>query len=230
MSEANRDIFVCDEVREVQRLHGDLFTYGFRRLCVRDQLDQQARRILAAHPSGNRAVVTHIGCWHPDLVGCGAEEIMSRELTLEDARQTIAREYGFTDWATAEAQGTHPPDADFEAAIDALLCGNVAALQGLLADKPALVTDRSAYGHRSTLLHYVGSNGVETHRQVVPRNLAAVTQILIDAGADVNATAEMYGGGSTTIALLITSSHPAAAGVVDEVVQLLIDAGAVTDS
>ena len=230
MSEANRDVYVCDEVREVQRLHGDLFTYGFRRLCVRDQLDQQARRILAAHQSGNRAVVTHIGCWHPELAGCGIEEVLSREFTLEDARQTIAREYGFADWATAEARGTSPPDADFEAAVDALLCGDVDALRGLLNRKPPLVTDRSAYGHRSTLLHYVGSNGVETHRQVVPRNLAAVTQVLVDAGADVNATAEMYGGGSTTIALLITSSHPAAAGVVDEVVRVLIDAGAETDS
>jgi hypothetical protein len=64
---------------------------------------------------------------------------------------------------------------------------------------------------------------------VVPRNLAEVTQILLNAGADVNATAEMYGGGSTTIALLVTSSHPAEAGVVDEVIEVLLDAGAETD-
>jgi hypothetical protein len=35
--------------------------------------------------------------------------------------------------------------------------------------------------------------------------------------------------GSTTIALLITSSHPAEAGVMDEVVKILVDAGAKTD-
>ena len=70
---------------------------------------------------------------------------------------------------------------------------------------------------------------METHRQVVPRNLPEVTRVLIDAGADVNATAEMYGGGSTTIALLITSCHPAEAGVVDDAVQVLLNAGAETD-
>jgi hypothetical protein len=53
--------------------------------------------------------------------------------------------------------------------------------------------------------------------------------ILIDAGADVNATAQMYGGGSTTIALLISSSFSAEAGVMDDVVKVLADAGAETD-
>ena len=58
---------------------------------------------------------------------------------------------------------------------------------------------------------------------------AEVTRSLLDAGADVNAVAGMYGGGSTTIALLITSSHPAEAGVVEEVVKVLLEAGAETD-
>ncbi len=110
-----------------------------------------------------------------------------------------------------------------------MLEGDVNALRGLLERKPSLVHERSEFGHRSTLLHYVGSNGVETHRQRVPHNLAEITQTLLDAGADVNATAEMYGGGSTTIALLITSSHPADAGVMDEVVKVLVDAGAETN-
>ena len=62
----------------------------------------------------------------------------------------------------------------------------------------------------------------------MPLNLAEVAQTVLDAGADVNATAEMYGGGCTTIALLITSAFPAEAGVVDDVVKVLIDAGAET--
>jgi hypothetical protein len=155
---------------------------------------------------------------------------MACEFTLDDARATIAREYGFADWADVEQRGTEPPDRDFEAAVDALLSGDLNGLRDLIEQQPSLVHERSRFGHRSTLLHYVGSNGVETHRQVVPRHLAEVTQILIDAGADVNAAAEMYGGGSTTIVLLMTSSHPAEAGVMDEVVNVLVDAGAETDN
>ena len=74
--------------------------------------------------------------------------------------------------------------------------------------------------------NYIGSNGVETYRQRVPLNLAEITRLLIDAGADVNATANMYGGGSTALGLLVTSDHPARAGVTGDVRKVLVDAGA----
>jgi len=230
MSERSPNVYACEVVREVIRLHHEVLSDGFRQLPVREQLDRQARRIVAAHGSGDQAVVTHITCWHPELVGHSVEEIMTHEFTLEDARQTIAREYGFADWSEVEERGSEPPGSEFESAVDALLAGDVDAVRELLKRNPSLVHERSKFGHRSTLLHYVGSNGVETYRQVVPYNLAEVTQVVLDAGADVNATAEMYGGGSTTIALLITSGHPAEAGVMDDVVKVLIDAGAETEN
>ena len=52
------------------------------------------------------------------------------------------------------------------------------------------------------------------------------TRLLVEAGADVNASAEMYGGGSTALGLLITSDHPAKAGVMADVRKVLVDAGA----
>lgn len=229
MSEPNPKVYACDQVREVKRLYGDLFTGDFRKLPIREQLDEQAKRLVEAHKQGDVAVVTHIKCWHPEMIGHSDDEIMNWACTLEDARETIAREYGFHDWSDASVRGVSPPDQQFESAVDAILSGDVEALRRLVEKCPDLVHQRSDYGHRSTLLHYVGSNGVETHRQVVPLNLAEVAAILLDAGADVNATAEMYGGGSTTIALFITSSHPAEAGVVDDVVKVLVDAGAETD-
>ena len=225
----DQNVYANHEVREVIRLHEDLFTDEFCRLSVREQLARQAQRIVEAHKSGNKAVATHVTCWHPELVGHSVEEIMERELTLVDARETIAREYGFNDWSDVEGRGAEPPPPEFEAAVDALLGGDVGRLRTLLEQSPSLVHERSSFGHRATLLHYVGCNGVETYRQVIPLNLAEVAQLIIDAGADVNATAEMYGGGCTTIALLITSAFPAEAGVVDEVVKVLIDAGAETD-
>ena len=226
MSETTQPVYVSDQVREVERLHRDLFTDIFRQLPVRDQLDLQAHRIVEAHNAGDRAVVTHITCWHPKLVCHSADDIMNSKFTLEDARQTIAREYGFADWSDVEARGARPPDLDFELAVDTLLCGVVQKLRGLLASDPSLIHRRSSFGHRSTLLHYVGSNGVETYRQRVPLNLAVMARLLIDAGADVNTTAGMYGGGSTALGLLVTSDHPAKAGVTDEVRNVLEAAGA----
>ena len=43
MSEAAQAVYVSDQVREVERLHRDLFTDCFRKLPVRDQLDRQAQ-------------------------------------------------------------------------------------------------------------------------------------------------------------------------------------------
>ena len=108
MNEPGAHIYVSDEVREVQRLHQDLFTDAFRRLPIHEQLEQQARRIHTAHASGDRAVATHITCWHPKQVGHPIGEIMASDFTLDDARETIAREYGFEDWSDAQvyARGT----------------------------------------------------------------------------------------------------------------------------
>ena len=225
MSEA-QFIYISDQVREVERLHRDLFTENFCQLPIREQLDRQAQRILEGHKSGDTAVVPHITCWHPKLACHSAEEIMNNNFTLDDARQTIAREYGFADWSDVEARGTNPPDPAFELAVDTLLSGDVEKLRGLLASDPSLIHRKSSFGHASTLLHYVGSNGVETYRQKAPLNLAEVARLLLDAGADVNATAKMYGGGSTTLGLLVTSDHPAKAGVTGDVLKVLVDAGA----
>jgi len=77
-----------------------------------------------------------------------------------------------------------------------------------------------------SLLHYIGANGVESYRQITPMNAAEIVKTLIDAGADVNAPANMYGG-STPLELVLSSAHPHNAGVVDEIAAVLRNAGAV---
>jgi hypothetical protein len=56
-----------------------------------------------------------------------------------------------------------------------------------------------------------------------------VAEILIEAGADVDAAADMYGGGSTTLGLAATSIHPYAAGVLEPLIALLLEHGAAVD-
>ena len=80
MSEAARPVYVSDQVREVEQLHRDLFTEGFCQLPVRDQLDRQAHRIVEGHKAGNRAVVMHITCWHPNC--CSRNTIFKQGNTI----------------------------------------------------------------------------------------------------------------------------------------------------
>src|SRR5712691_6501688 len=97
-------------------------------------------------------------------------------------------------------------------------------LTRLLHDEPELIRARSARRHHSTLLHYVGANGVEAFRQHTPQNAVAIAEVLLDAGAEVDTVADMYGG-STALGLVATSLHPKAAGVQRPLIQLLLDRG-----
>ncbi len=121
--------------------------------------------------------------------------------------------------------------AGFEAAADAVVAGDLAALAPLLRADPSLVRARSARAHRATLLHYVAANGVEDARQRTPPNAVDVARALLDAGSAVDAAAETYGGGTgqTTLNLLVSSVHPARAGLQVALVDVLLDGGAQVD-
>ena len=77
----------------------------------------------------------------------------------------------------------------------------------------------------------MAANGVEDELQKSPKNVAEMARILIEAGAEVDALAETYGGGTnqTPLCLLVSSIHPAVAGVQPALVQVLCDAGAAVD-
>ena len=116
--------------------------------------------------------------------------------------------------------------SNFERAVEAIVSGGIATLTSLLRDDPDLVHARSTRPHRATLLHYVAANGVEDERQKTPSNIVEITRVLLDAGAEVDATAEMYGGGAKTLGLAATSIHPFNAGVLAPLLDVLIERGA----
>ena len=122
-------------------------------------------------------------------------------------------------------------DVLFERAADAVAAGDLAALRVLLDGAPWLVHARSPREHRATLLHYCAANGTEAPRQRTPLTAADVAQLLLDRGSEVDAAARFYGGGvgATTLALTLTSIHPAEAGVDGALVRVLTGAGARLD-
>lgn len=152
---------------------------------------------------------------------------------LTDARYFVALEHGFASWPTFvhHLAGLNDKGSQislFEAATDAIVAGDAVALRALLRAHPGLTRARSTREHGSTLLHYVSANGVEDFRQKTPANIVELTQVLIEAGADVNAESTAYGGGSTALGLTATSMHPESAGVQTALLELLLRAGATT--
>jgi len=141
-------------------------------------------------------------------------------------------------------------EAIFAQAVKAVVTADVPCLKELLDQSPDLVTNRARAAHRSTLLHYTAANGIEDELQLSGESIYQLIQnsapaerpplqeraieiarILLDAGAEVDATCETYGGGhlQTTLNLLVSSGHPAGADVQPDLVRLLCKAGASAD-
>jgi hypothetical protein len=149
-----------------------------------------------------------------------------------DAQHVIAREHGFDSWPefAEHIEGLNNKQSTvsrFEAAAAAVITGDIATLESLLRESPDLIRERSTRSHHATLLHYVAANGVEDFRQMSPKNAVAVANLLLNAGAEPDAPADAYGSKwATTMDLLVSSCHPANAGVQVALVDTLVDFGA----
>lgn len=171
--------------------------------------------------------------WSDQVAGFVQREISDR-CRIAEAQSIIARSHGFDTWArfSKHLKGLNEKGstiARFETAADAIIKGDIKTLKRLLRDDLRLVQLRSTREHRATLLHYVSANGVEGYRQKTPANIVEITELLLKGGAQVDAEADVYGGGSTTLGLVATSVHPFRAGVQNPLLQLLLDYGAEID-
>jgi ankyrin repeat protein len=166
------------------------------------------------------------------------DELRGQRFDLDDARAAVARGYDFADWNALASFAAAMERRDegvfaFECAVDAAVDGDATALRALLAASPSLARERSTRVtwfdppvHGATLLIYMASNGTENYRQRTPQNAGEIVTILLEAGAEVNATAALYGARWATLGLLASSSHPAEAGVQLEMIKLLVQRGA----
>jgi hypothetical protein len=226
----------------------------FKPLPFRSTLEQyqkQAEELLEAHKSGDSQAVRIIHEKHPRFLDAKIpwlpknlpdSEIQSAVLDLADAQLTIARSYDFQNWpALAEfveaVTRDGSPVFQFESAVEAVITGELATLKSLLRGNPELVRARSTRVthfdppvHRATLLHYVAANGVEGYRQKTPTNAVEIAQTLLNAGAEVDALADMYGGYYATMSMLVSSCHPANTGVQVALVETLLDFGAAVEA
>jgi hypothetical protein len=209
--------------------------------------EQQAESLLAGHCTADPVSIDLFHNRHPRFLDekikwrrkfIPDSEIRDAALSLDDARLTIARHYEFPDWPSlatyVETVSRDGPVFEFEAAVEAVVNGDLARLEDALRRDPALVRARSSrlcffdppVMHRATLLHYVAANGVEQYRQKTPPNAVEIARALLQAGAEPDALADMYGVECTTMSMLVSSDHPARAGLQVSLVELLLDFGA----
>lgn len=188
---------------------------------IRDHLRAIAERVYGGMSGTEKTPYIWIQQYHPQLAGWPIDMLAGSRFTIDDCLLVVAKEHGFADWETVEAECNQPYDMIFQQTVDLLLNGNLSGLESSLRAHPELIEMRSRYGHRATLLHYCAVNGVELRRQQVPLNLQEMVKFLLSAGADISATMPVYGALWTPLALFETSSHPYDAGIGSEVEPLL---------
>ena len=212
---------------------------------------KQAEELLAAQGSGDKEAIRIFHERHPRFLDAKIpwlpkdlpeSEIRDARLDTADAQLALARWYSFQDWAALAEYAdavSRPGSAvfEFESAVEAVIEGDLTALERLLGANPKLVRTRSTRRtpfsppvHRATLLHYIAANGVEGYRQKTPPNAVEIAKALLEAGAEADSLADLYGGQCTTMSLLVSSCHPAKAGLQAALVDTLADYGAAVEA
>jgi ankyrin repeat protein len=220
-------------------------------LSALEQYEKQAEELLEAQRSGVPEAIRIIHQNHPRFLdskipwlpkNLSDSEIRNTVLEPSDAQLTIARWYSFQNWpALTEHVGAVTRNGSsvfqFESAVEAVIAGDLTTLDLLFRRSLALVRARSTRithfdppVHRATLLHYVAANGVEGFRQKTPGNAVEIAKTLLQAGAEVDALADMYSGQYTTMSMLVSSCHPAKAGLQVALVETLLDFGAALET
>lgn len=209
------------------------------------QLKLQARELHRAHHSRTLSAAARIAAHHPRMKSQTPLAVLDMPVVLADAQLVVAREYGFRNWADLKryVEATHrlaafEPHANFDEAVDALDRGDVEALRLLISEHPELVHARTnldathGYFAGATLLHHVAGNPDRGRLQGIlpplPENIVELTRLLLDAGADVEATTLGHNGG-TTMGLVMTSKQASDSGVSGPLIDLLIEYGATLD-
>jgi ankyrin repeat protein len=194
------------------------------------EYEVQAQRVFELLQAGDEEILWRFKWEHPAFKGKTLDAVVPAALTLEDARLVVARGYHFGNWDDlvlfTQIIKTDPAVARFEAAVEAVVSGNLELLRSMIAEYPELVKDRSIRRHSATLLHYIAANGVEGYRQKTPPNAVEIANLLLDSGADVDALADMYDAKCDTMSMLVSSTPPHDAGLQAALAETLLDHGA----
>ena len=205
-----------------------------------DHLKYQAKDLLRGQAARSQRAAQRIREFHPGYGAASDSEIFGAHLRLNDAQLTIAREYGFPNWARLKRHIEQPTlsdrldlphqqrieDAVFRQAVALLDAGDAVGLRAHLRMYPHLVHQRVAfeggnYFKNPTLLEFVAENPVR--HGTLPENIVEIARVILDAGATGSARNE-------ALMLVSTGRVPRERGAQPALIDLLCDYGADANS
>jgi hypothetical protein len=136
---------------------------------------------------------------------------------------------------TSKPSSQEGPVFEFESAVEAVVNSDLAALEDAIRRNPALVRARSSriccFDPADAPRHLAPLRRRQWGRRIPPKddpNAVEIARALLQAGAEPDALADMYGAEPecTTMSMLVSSNHPAEAGLQVPLLELLLDFGA----
>jgi len=210
------NVYIPSVVRDIRECLGNTLNYKECR-NIKEYVERIGDAVWRAVENNDQRTHHFINNYHPSFLSWSWADIVNANFTRDQALDSSAFYFSY---AGLDDVPNEPINGTFESAIDLLLSGDLPRFQALIDEEPNLLNERSQYGHGALMWHYLASNGVEMHRQVVPHNLSEMISWFIDRDIDiVHTTMQIYGGHHTMIDLLTTSAHPKDAGLLDQTVK-----------
>jgi hypothetical protein len=167
-----------------------------------EHLERQAQSLIAEHQRGSRAGASMFSRYVPRFLGASAEEVLAAQVTMDDARLTLARQHLCANWESLiELSAKSPKTGGWEhyekphvRAIRAIHVGDLAELSALIDEHPELLRDLDDIGRSSLVrIALATEQHAVTGRSQPPRpslvsatDARKLTDWLIARGADAS--------------------------------------------
>jgi hypothetical protein len=200
-----------------------------------EHLKYQARDLLADRLAAEPGTCQRIREFHPRFHSLSDAQIQVAPFILSDAYLTVAREYGFANWARLRAHVGNPTDLDrpqheriedlvFRLAVGLVDDADVDGLRNYLSEHPAVVYQRVVfeggnYFRNPSLLEFIAENPIRQGR--LSPEVVDIATVILEAGARTDQAAL-----DSTLALVCSGRVPRECGVQIPLIRLLCRYGA----
>src|SRR5262245_2654377 len=133
------DTFASEPVVHVLRLYDGLIDQQAWERTASEQIAKLAERLPAGHRHRPPGPAVEVHNWLPQAGARSAPELFGSPLSIDDAREAVARAHGFSGWSAVQSSPPQRGDPVFERAVEDLLAGDMHALLTALASTPDLV-------------------------------------------------------------------------------------------
>jgi len=202
-----------------------------------EHLKAQAKDLQSAQRAQTLEACQRIREFHPHFRQSTDAQIGAASFKLSDAQLAIAREYGYMSWPRLKARVENPATQDcllpaherirgtsFRRAVDLLDAGNAEGLHAYLRAHSQLAREHQMfeggnYFANPTLLEFIAEN--PTRRGRLPKNIVAIAQVILDAGAKSDRASV-----NSALGLVASSNVARECGVQLALIDLLCEYGA----